>query len=448
MRIGRSRGLVRRCSSHAKLAHIGPRLPNVRERADTKGARLPHLWAADPDVVSSVAPPPDPSAASASNQGPPVSAPGNPAWRRPGRIGAPSAILVILALVIAVGSGAVIALTNRSSPPPQAFRVLAYYYIWYDRGSWDRAKTDEPLLGAYSSDSRRVMEQHIEWAKRAGIDGFIVSWKSTDKLDRRLQQLVDVAAENTFKLAIIYQGLNFNRDPIPVTQVNRDLTKFAQTYAANPVFDIGGKPIVIWSGTWGFSRADISAVTAGLRQRIRILASERDIDGLNRVGDIVDGDAYYWSSLDSNAPDYLDKLTAMGAVVHANSGLWIAPVAAGFDARLVGGSRVISRDDGDHLRRQMAVIGEAHPDAIGIISWNEFSENSHIEPSVDHGYAYVDVVRDARGLAGLPEVESDSSEDPITPDSAFPERLLALLVLVLVPIVSLIAVLRRARRSS
>ena len=42
-----------------------------------------------------------------------------------------------------------------------------------------------PLLGRYSSDDRGVMRQHVAWAKRAGIDGFIVSWKSTPVLNRR-----------------------------------------------------------------------------------------------------------------------------------------------------------------------------------------------------------------------------------------------------------------------
>src|SRR5262245_17421603 len=55
--------------------------------------------------------------------------------------------------------------------------VLAYYYIWFDTKSWDRAKTDYPLLGRYSSDDADVMLQHITWAKSAGINGFIVSWK-------------------------------------------------------------------------------------------------------------------------------------------------------------------------------------------------------------------------------------------------------------------------------
>ena len=32
------------------------------------------------------------------------------------------------------------------------FPVLAYYYIWYNPESWNRAKIDYPLLGRYSSD--------------------------------------------------------------------------------------------------------------------------------------------------------------------------------------------------------------------------------------------------------------------------------------------------------
>ena len=65
-------------------------------------------------------------------------------------------------------------------------RLFAYYYIWFNAGSWNRAKIDYPLLGRYSSDDRGVMERHVSWARQAGIDGFIVSWKSTPVLNRRL----------------------------------------------------------------------------------------------------------------------------------------------------------------------------------------------------------------------------------------------------------------------
>ena len=36
---------------------------------------------------------------------------------------------------------------------------------------------------------------------------------------------------------------------------------FSGSYAPDPVFDIFDKPLLIWSGTWRFSAADIERVT-------------------------------------------------------------------------------------------------------------------------------------------------------------------------------------------
>jgi hypothetical protein len=137
----------------------------------------------------------------------------------------------------------------------------------------------------------------------------------------------------------------------------------------------------------------------------------------------------------------------MSAVVHSQGGLWIVPVATGFDARLLGGTRVIRRDDGEHLRRQMGLIAQTRPDAIGLISWNEFSENSHVEPSVDHGYRYLDIVRDARPLAGLAPLDEDSSDDPPSDDPAVLQRVLAVSLLGVAMLLGVALTIRRERRT-
>src|SRR5256714_11119101 len=79
-----------------------------------------------------------------------------------------------------------------ASPAASPTPLFAYYYIWFNPSSWNRAKVDYPLLGRYSSDDRAVMRRHIEEAKAAGIGGFLVSWKNTDQLDRRLAKLIQV----------------------------------------------------------------------------------------------------------------------------------------------------------------------------------------------------------------------------------------------------------------
>src|SRR5215510_3195356 len=113
--------------------------------------------------------------------------------------------LMLIALPLASCTTAQSSSTSKETSDP--IPVLAYYYIWFDTPSWDRAKVDFPLLGHYSSDNAEVMRQHIQWAKAAGINGFIVSWKSTDKLNHRLKQLIEIADQENFKLVIIYQGL-------------------------------------------------------------------------------------------------------------------------------------------------------------------------------------------------------------------------------------------------
>jgi hypothetical protein len=308
----------------------------------------------------------------------------------------------LAALAVAAATAPEPRASSARSPAARAAPVLAYYYIWYTPTSWQRAKRDLPLLGPYSSDEASVMRQHIRWAEGAGIDGFIVSWKSTPSLDRRLARLVRIASAERFKLAVIYQGLDFERQPLPAGRVAADLKLFAERYASDPAFRLlGRKPVVIWSGTWMFTTAEIASVTRQVDGRLQVLASEKNLEGYRRLAAHVDGDAYYWSSVDpTRYPGYPGKLEEMGGAVHARRGLWIAPAAPGFDARMLGGHRVVPRRDGDTLRRSLAGALSSMPDAVGLISWNEFSENSHIEPSRAHGGRYVRVL--ARLLGAPP----------------------------------------------
>jgi hypothetical protein len=308
-----------------------------------------------------------------------------------------AAALALASLTTAAGSGTAPArAAARGHPVP----VLAYYYIWYEPSSWSRAKSDYPLAGRYSSDDRRVMRDHVRWAREAGIEGFIVSWKSTPTLDERLARLAAIADAQRFKLAVIYQGLDFNRNPLPLDKVSADLSAFARRYARDPAFNLFGRPVVIWGGTWRFTRHAIARVTSGLRGRLLVLGSARTAAGYRRIADSVAGDAYYWSSVNPYSHDrYRERLAAMGRVVHALGGLWIAPAAPGFDARLIGGREVVPRKDGETLRREWDAALASTPDAIGLISWNEFSENSQIEPSLRYGSRYLRVVA---GILGAP----------------------------------------------
>jgi hypothetical protein len=357
--------------------------------------------------------------------------------RRGGAVLAPALAAVAVALAAAPAHGA-----GGGSPVP----TWAYYYIWYNASSWNRAKIDYPLLGRYSSDEASVMRAQIRLAKQSGIDGFIVSWKSTPQLDGRLETLARVATQEHFRLSIIYQGLDFHRKPLLPSRVALDLDRFATHFAPMPVFHaFGRKPVVIWSGTWEFTPAELASVTSRFRDRLRILASERNADDYRLKAAAFDGDAYYWSSVNPDTyPGYVSKLTALSDAVHGTGGLWFAPAAPGFDGRLVGHPTVVPRRDGDTLRRELDAAQRSNPDAIGLISWNEFSENSHVEPSHRYGTRALQVLADVHGtrLRATGALDSSQPDRRVSGEAAIPSA-----VTFIVLGIGAVLLLRRRKRA-
>ena len=331
--------------------------------------------------------------------------------------------------------------------------LFAYYYLWFNHTSWNRAKKDYPLIGTYSSSDPRVVRTQMQEAKSAGINGFIVSWKNTSLDDQRMRLLMTIADQEHFKLAMIYEGLNFHRHPLPFAEVANGFKTFADHYASDPAFfRLGGKPLTIWSGTWAYSHADIAAVTAPVRGTIRVLATEKDVAGYLRVADVTDGDAYYWSSVNPATNTYYGpKLDAMSHAVHRDGKYWIAPFAPGFDARMVGGHEVVPRNNGATLRTEYATALHSSPDVLGLISWNEFSENSYVEPSVRYKYQSLDVLRQLRGTSvPTPTGPAQPSDLGASSAASGPGPWPNLLRLATFPLVLLAAVgiLRYARRQT
>ncbi|TAL07957.1 MAG: hypothetical protein EPO00_08065 [Chloroflexota bacterium] len=351
--------------------------------------------------------------------------------------------------------------------------VLAYYYIWFDTPSWERAKTDLPILGKYDSADPAVIAQHVAWAKAAGIDALIVSWKHEPRLDAPLEALVEASRAAGLRLVLLYQGLDFDRNPIDPGRITDDLAWFMEHYGKDPVFDVFGPPAIILSGTPSFDRTAIKSFRTTLDQAgpALLLGSEREAENYAALADLLDGDAYYWSSVDpSRDRNYQVRLQALADVIRADAGLWLAPVAPGFDARLIGGTRVIDRADGATFRIEWQTALTTQPDGLAIISWNEFSENSQIEPSATYGSRYLEVTADLVRTTLERPAATDPASATLAPSSpeptatagptaapvavvsdpgkaTTPARIVALFagLLVLIPIIFLAV---RARRSS
>jgi hypothetical protein len=264
--------------------------------------------------------------------------------------------------------------------------VYAYFYQWYNPSSWDRAKQDLPLVGKYSSDDPHVLRDQVEAARRAHIDGFLTSWKSTDALNRRLSLLIKIARSEDLDLGVVYEALDFSRRPLPVATVLHDMVYLVTTWGADLKSTYYGRPVIIWTGIDQYSLADVQSVRSALGDRAYLLAASKQVANYERVAGQVDGEAYYWSSADPDSSSTSKKLQDMSTAVHAHNGLWLAPAASGFDGRMLGGTRVVDRKGGETLVHSLNNAFASSPDGVGVISWNEWSENTYIEP----GHKYKD----------------------------------------------------------
>ena len=95
---------------------------------------------------------------------------------------------------------------------------------------------DYPLLGRYSSDEREVCAStsvgqagghrrvHRELEEHAG----------PQPASRRL---AEVAGAERFKLLVIYQGLDFEREPLPPARIAHDFDFFTRRYSKSKAFN-------------------------------------------------------------------------------------------------------------------------------------------------------------------------------------------------------------------
>jgi len=153
------------------------------------------------------------------------------------------------------------------TPSRARLGTFAFYYPWYGTpslsGYWnhwnesksqgvehnpdnitdgrrDIAATDYPLLDAYDSNNESVIEQHVEWAKEACIDCFIVSWWGNGTFeDKALSHIKKVCEESSFKFTVYYENTS------STDQTVGNLTYLLDNYAnSSSWYRIDGRPVI------------------------------------------------------------------------------------------------------------------------------------------------------------------------------------------------------------
>ena len=309
------------------------------------------------------------------------------------------------------------------------YLVGAYYYPWYGpgRNHWEDGYAGHPTLGEYDSGARNILNQQIDWAAGHGIDFFAVSWWGPGSREDSVlkDHFLKSPLIQEFQFVILYESAGrlqvspdgtINIDSLENQDtLLKDLTYLQQEYWHHPQYlKIDGRPVVILYLTRIFT-GDISAAFNAIRSTLR--ANGEDM--------YLIGDEVYWGNSQSLPKAHIQTFDAVTAYNMHTSVEGIADdfngkvsqEYAAWEARandlgvdfipgiLPGFNDTSVRPQANHppIPRSVGLFESQLDTAFEflspriklfmITSWNEWHEDTSIEPAQEFGFDYLDALQ-------------------------------------------------------
>jgi hypothetical protein len=323
--------------------------------------------------------------------------------------------------------------------------VIADYYMWYggppSYAAWRDFKTGEklhtytPMLGEYASGDPIVISKHIDWATGHGIDAFSISWCTTGKDEKvncyyeaeNILRFLENPLSKDIKFLILYENnrrlriLNPNDsptkwiedldDPFNRQRIITDLNFIASTYFQHPSYlKIRGKPAVKFDYTIPF-RGDITGVFAEVKANLQKKGTDiyliNDLMGRSigpyDVNEYNVDESHFRKITEafdcisgSNFPGAYDEVQKDIQFVEEIYKAWREYAdlhKKDFIPFVWPGHKTLVRDPA-RLKGQIGLAERFTTLNIFFVgSFNEFVTGSHIEPSVEEGFLYLDSLK-------------------------------------------------------
>jgi hypothetical protein len=300
----------------------------------------------------------------------------------------------------------------------------AYYYPWYFPQRWIKEPvTDTPRLGQYSSSDQVAARRHVQWAKQAGLDFFMISWLGPQgREDQNFRHAVLPEIEDQgFHFAFLYDtalALDLSAGkPLDFDQKLKDGKRAGERFLSH--FDYLADAYLKHKNQLTFKGKVVVNLylvrdmvhAAPYLKQLRDRLQNRGI-ALFLIADVVywaQPGSLDWTFLKENfqaitaynmyyRPLFLDRVRsqfqACDRMAREHGLVFIPNVMPGYDdTPLRGRDRAtLDRQDGVFYRsywEMAAAFVKADQPFLLITSFNEWHEGTEIEPSLEYGDFYV-----------------------------------------------------------
>jgi len=339
---------------------------------------------------------------------------------------------------------------NMPGEPPF---VIAHYLAWFslekrlgDKGAWDHwfregphghdpvnrradglrdiASVEYPLIGTYDSSSHAVVRYHLATMKAAGISGLIVDWygEGSDS-DACMPVLLDEAQKLGMRVTVCFE------EKVPCVWHNpktraemlsncvNDLTYFLKQYGNHPaLLKRNGRPFIMQFNSWGTNELGPAHLTPDEDQQlleklpVKVHFCRQNLDEAYHPPVQA---AYMWWTEGDRPRQFAQDCAALREKGRLE--FFMSMLGVGFnDTGVWGwgdGPRVSKMNDLPALQYTESMATDGAPELIQCVTWNDFNEGTCFEPTLEHGFSFVDEVeRFVNKLHGRPLNLEDNRE--------------------------------------
>lgn len=319
-------------------------------------------------------------------------------------------------------------------PKSKAQKIFMHYMPWYETPEtnsdntwgihWTMANRNPnvieqgkrqiashfyPLIGPYASSDKDVIEYHLLLMKYAGIDGLMIDWYGVHDVNdyplnkRNTEALVGMLEKVGLEFSIVYEDRTLpnvveqNASSSLVAAAQTDMQYLQNEFFSKPFYTkVDNQPLLLVFGPITLETpAQWTQAFSALHPKPCFLTLWNESAD---AGDNANGE-YAWVYMDNehldnfynNRMDQLEMAIGSaypGFIDYYNQGGWQDHIGW-----------KIEHENGAVLEETLQKADNAHLDYLQLITWNDFGEGTMMEPTLEFGFDYIDIIRNHAGVS-------------------------------------------------